>query len=104
MRGIQRSIMSGIALFSVLLPILTVRAQIPADVHSKRPEAAPQSQRPDMAEMHDDIQQLSGLRGKDLEVTFLNMMMDHHQSGIGWREWLSRRRPVQRSSVWPARS
>lgn len=52
------------------------------DVRTKRPEAAPESQRPDHHEMFDDVRQLRGLKGEALEQGYLTRMLDHHQTGM----------------------
>ncbi len=61
---------------SLLLPTPLLRAQ------EKSHQDAPQSQQSPMQGMMQDVRQIRGLHGADLERTYLTQMLDHHQSAI----------------------
>jgi uncharacterized protein (DUF305 family) len=65
-----------IGVFALLTSPLLVRGQ------NKSHMDAPRSQQSPMQGMMQDVRQLRGLHGADLERTYLTQMLDHHQSAI----------------------
>lgn len=68
------------ATLTLCLTLAPLPATLPAQ--NKSHLMAPRSQQAPMQAMMGDVREMRGLRGADLERTYLTRMLDHHQSGI----------------------